>query len=108
MPAPGATTTSPWVPQRRRAEALRAHHPCAGEVLPLYLALLDVWDEAWDAARDQRPPPETLASWAAGQVLPRAVEATGNAGPEPLATAARELADEGVTSEPLAAWLAGD
>ena len=107
MPVPGATATSPWVPQRRRAEALRARHPFAGEVLTLYLALLDVWDEAWDAARDQRPPPETLASWAAGQVLPRVVEATANAGPEPLATAARELADEGVASEPLAAWLAG-
>src|SRR5512132_2108362 len=108
MPVPGATATSPWVPQRRRAEALRARHPFAGEVLTLYLALLDVWDEAWDAAREQRPQPETLAGWAAGQVLPRVVEATANAGPEPLATAARELVDEGVASEPLAAWLAGD
>ena len=39
MTAPGATATSPWTPQRRRAEALRARHPFAVEVLALYVAL---------------------------------------------------------------------
>jgi hypothetical protein len=108
MTAPGATATGPWAPQRRRAEALRARHPFAAEVLALYVALLDVWDEAWDAAHRERPEPPALAGWAAGHVLPRVVEATAKAGPEPLAGATRGLLEAGVTSEPLAAWLAGD
>ena len=108
MTAPGATATGPWAPQRRRAEALRARHPFATEVLALYVALLDVWDEAWDAAHRERPEPPALADWAAGRVLPRVVEATAKAGPGPLAGATRGLLEAGVTSEPLAAWLAGD
>jgi FdhE protein len=108
MTAPGATATSPWAPQRRRAEDLRARHPFAAEVLALYVALLDVWDEAWDAANRQRPEPPALADWAAGRVLPRIVEATAKAGPGPLAGATRGLLEAGATSEPLAAWLAGD
>ena len=108
MAASGATATDPWVPQRRRAEALRVRHPFAAEVLALYVALLDVWEEAWDAAHEERPEPQALAGWAAGRVLPRAVEATAKAGPEPLANATRGLLEAGVTAEPLAAWLAGD
>ena len=108
MTAPGATATDPWAPQRRRAEALRARHPFAAEVLALYVALLDVWDEAWDAASQERPEPPALAGWAAGRVLPRVVEATEKAGPLPLADATRGLLEAGGTSEPLAAWLAGD
>ena len=45
-----ARATSPWAPLRRRSEALRARHPFATEVLTLYVALLDVWEEAGDAA----------------------------------------------------------
>jgi hypothetical protein len=108
MAAPGATATSPWAPQRRRAEALRARHPFAAEVLALYVALLDIWEEAWDAAHKERPEPPALAGWAAERVLPRVAEATAKAGPEPLADATRGLLEAGVTSEPLAAWLAGD
>ena len=108
MTAPGATATGPWAPQRRRAEALRARHRFAAEVLVLYVALLDVWEEAWDAAHRERPEPPALAGWAAGRVLPRIVEATARAGPEPLAGATGKLLEAGVTSEPLAAWLAGD
>jgi hypothetical protein len=108
MVASGATATGPWAPQRRRAEALRARHPFAAEVLALYVALVDVWDEAWDAAHRERPEPPALAGWAAGRVLPRVVEATVKAGPEPLAGASRGLLEAGVISEPLAAWLAGD
>jgi hypothetical protein len=108
MAASGATTTGPWAPQRRRAEALRARHSFAAEVLALYVALLDVWEEAWGVAREERPEPPALAGWAAGRVLPRVVEATAKAGPESLAGATRELLEAGVDSEPLAAWLAGD
>ena len=108
MTAAGATVTSPWAPQRRRAETLRARHPFAAEVLALYVALLDVWDEAWGAAREERPEPPALAGWAAGRALPRVVEATAKEGPEPLAGATRGLLEAGDTSQPLAAWLAGD
>jgi hypothetical protein len=108
MAAPGATATGPWAPQRRRAEVLRGRHPFAAEVLALYVALLDVWEEAWDAANQERPEPPALAGWAAGRVLPRVVEATAKAGPEPLGDATLRLLETGVSSELLAAWLAGD
>jgi hypothetical protein len=108
MAAPGATATAPWAPQRRRAEVLRACHPFAAEVLVLYVALLDVWEEAWDAAHEERPEPPGLAGWAAERVLPRVAEVTAKAGPEPLADATRRLLEAGVSPEPLAAWLAGD
>jgi Protein involved in formate dehydrogenase formation len=107
MAAPGATATSPWAPQRRRAEALRGRHPFAAEVLGLYGALLDVWEEAFQDARRERPEPAALAGWAAGRVLPRVVEATAEAGPEPLAAATRGLREDGAASGPLDAWLAG-
>src|SRR6266508_3319838 len=53
MSRPGVTATSPWVPRRRRAEVLRDRYPFAAEVLTLYLALLDVWEEAWGTGRGQ-------------------------------------------------------
>lgn len=108
MSRPGVTATSPWVPRRRRAEVLRDRYPFAAEVLTLYLALLDVWEEAWGAAREEPPEVGALAGWAAARVLPRIVEATARAGPEPLAAASRTLLEERTASEPLAAWLAGE
>jgi hypothetical protein len=108
MHAPGVSAADPWAPRRRRAALLRYRHPFAAEVLTLYLALLDVWEEASDAARQQRPEPEELAAWTARRVLPRVVEATAAAGPGPLVDATRGLADDGTGEAPLAAWLAGD
>jgi hypothetical protein len=108
MSVPGATATSPWAPGRRRAEALRERQPFAAEVLGLYLALLEVWERAWQEAREQRPAPAALADWAAGRLVPLVVDATARAGPEPLAGATRELQAEGATAGPLAAWLAGE
>jgi Protein involved in formate dehydrogenase formation len=107
MTVPEATATSPWAPRRRRAQALAGRHPFAGEVLTLYLALLDVWDEAWDAARAQRPDPGALASWAAGNVLPQVVAATARAGPAPLAEQTQRLLERDAAAGPLDAWLAG-
>ena len=108
MPAPGVSAANPWAPRRRRAELLRDRHPFAAEVLTLYLALLDVWEEASDAARQQGPEPGALAGWAARRVLPGVVAATAAAGPAPLADATRGVLDDGVGVAPLAAWLAGD
>ena len=80
MAVPGVdTSTGSWAAHRRRAEALRAHHAFAGEVLTLYLALLDVWTAAGDAAREQAPEPQALAAWAGEHVLPRVVGATAAA-----------------------------
>ena len=49
--AVGTVKTSPWAAPRRRAESLRERYAFADEVLGLYLALLDVWEESWAAAR---------------------------------------------------------
>jgi hypothetical protein len=108
MRATWAPTASPWVPRRRRAEVLRERQPFAAEVLGLYLALLDVWEAAWQDAREQRPRPAALPDWAAARVVPRVVEATARAGPELLAGATHELLADGAVAGPLAAWLAGE
>jgi hypothetical protein len=98
---------SPWVAHRRRATALRERYPFAAEVLSLYLALLDIWDEAWRAVGADRPEPGHLAPWAAQRVLPGVVAATAAAGPDALAKAARDLAEGGDAEAALMAWLAG-
>jgi hypothetical protein len=98
---------SPWVARRRRAEVLREHHPFAAEVLTLYLALLDTWEDGWDVARADRPEPRYLARWAAERMAPQVVKATEVAGPEPLAASAGELLRAGGLEELLTGWLAG-
>src|SRR6266498_455254 len=108
MAASGAdTTASPWAAHRRRAELLRAHHSFAEEVLTLYLALLDVWEEAGAAAREQEPEAPALAGWAGEHVLPGVVEATVEAGPELLADAIRKRMEDGGAEAALVAWLSG-
>ena len=108
MVVPGVDTSAgSWAAHRRRAEALRAHHAFASEVLTLYLALLDVWTAAGDAAREQAPEPQALAAWAGEHVLPRVVGATVEAGPELLADATRKLVEQGSAEKALPAWLAG-
>jgi hypothetical protein len=97
----------PWASHRRRAELLRERHPFAAEVLALYLGLLDVWEDGWDAAREDRPEPRQLARWTAERVLPRVVKVTEAAGPEPLAAAASDLLEGGRLEESLGGWLAG-
>jgi FdhE protein len=106
MGAPDAAS-APWATRRRRAEVLRGRYPFAAELLAVYLALLDVWEDGWDLAREERPEPRALAHWAGTRILPRVVKATGAAGPEPLAAAARELFGTGAVEESLAGWLAG-
>ena len=95
---------SPWRSHPRRAAALRERYPFAEELLALYLALLDVWEDGWHLARADRPPPQQVAGWAADQVLPRVVKATEAAGPEPLVAATRGASR---LEDAFATWLAG-
>jgi FdhE protein len=82
---------------------MRERHPHAAELLTLYDALLDVWEEAWRAA--SADPPGALPGWAAEHVVPRVVACTDRFGPAPLSTAVRQLDPV----EPiLAGWLAGE
>jgi len=104
--APPATEVSPWADRRLRADALRARHPFASELLTLYLALLPVQEDAWSRARESPPGPEELAQWGAAGVLPAVVEATVAAGPPALGEAARRRVAEGSAGDALAGWLA--
>jgi hypothetical protein len=105
-PVPSETTVSPWAGRRLRAEALRARHPFAAEMLTLYLALLPVQEDAWSMACGSPPRPGELPRWAAARVLPTVVEATAAAGPAALGEAVRGRL-EGETGDALAGWLAG-
>ncbi|MBA3261056.1 MAG: formate dehydrogenase accessory protein FdhE [Thermoleophilaceae bacterium] len=105
-PVPSETTASPWAGRRMRAEELRARHPFAAEVLTLYLALLEVQEEAWSAVCESPPHPGELPRWAAARVLPAVVEATVAEGPAALREAVRSRI-AGADHDGLAGWLAG-
>jgi Protein involved in formate dehydrogenase formation len=94
------TVESRFAARRLRAEALRARHPFAAELLTLYVALLD----AWEGVRELPPDPGELPRWAAARVVPAVVEATVAAGPPALREAVRS---HGHVEEALAGWLAG-
>jgi Protein involved in formate dehydrogenase formation len=100
----------PWAAPRRRAETLRERHPFAGEVLTLYLALLDVWERSWLDARASAElgDPERVAGWAADRVLPRVLEVTAGSGPRPLAQSLPPAVEPGAATELMTAWLAGE
>ena len=100
------TARPTWSARRRRAEELRARYPFAGEVLSLYLALVDVQEDAWSAARECPPEPSELAAWAQARSLPGVVEATVAAGPPALREAVRSRPAEAGRGA-LAGWLAG-
>jgi hypothetical protein len=98
---------NPWAAHRRRGEALRGRHPHAGQLLTLYLGLLEAWEQAWYRARaDLSEPagPAELAGWAAAHAVPPVVAATVRYGPDPLAAAVPNLP----AVEVLAGWLAGE
>jgi Protein involved in formate dehydrogenase formation len=107
MPATG-TQTSPWAAHRRRGEELRGRHAYAAELLTLYLALLEVWEQAWRQARADQPGPHELTGWAVRHVVPRVAAATAQSGPPSLAAAVTELAAGGSVEQVLHGWLAGD
>jgi len=89
---------------RQRAETLRDRHDFATEVLTLYLALFEVWEESAEAVRAEDP--GSLPDWAARRVLPKVVAATAESGPKPLVESLP--ADLDGADELLAAWLAGE
>jgi FdhE protein len=97
---------SPWAAPRKRAETLRATHGFVAELFSLYLALLEVWEEAWAAARADQP--ADLAGWTARRVLPMVVAATAEHGPQPLVRSLRPVADPHAAEQLMAAWLAGE
>lgn len=99
---------SRWESHRRRAASLCERYPFAAEMLTVYIGLLDVWDDGWSAARDDRPEPRLLAGWAVDRVLPGVVKATEAAGPDALVVAVRGLVEAGGLEKPLAGWLAGE
>lgn len=103
MAAPPRVQASPWAASRRRAENLRERHDFAAEVLTLYLALVEVWEESWASARVEQP--TSLPGWAVDRVLPKVVAATAESGPKPLVESLP--ADPRGAEELLAAWLAG-
>jgi hypothetical protein len=89
-----------------RADALRGRYPFAAEMLTLYLALLEVWEESRAAARVEQP--EDVAEWAAQEVVPRVVEVSHEAGPSALKAAFSALnAPSAAFTACLSAWLSG-
>jgi Protein involved in formate dehydrogenase formation len=105
---PSGVETSPWAASRRRAEALRERYDFAADVLALYLALLDVWEESSPPSNGSGP--EGVAAWAAERVVPKVVAATSESGPKPLVEqlVALPVGDRDATERLLTAWLRGD
>ena len=97
-------TRSAWPDRRRRAEQLRERWPFAAEVLTLYLALLDVQEPAFEAARGQPP---AAAAGLARDLLPRVLEATVAAGPARLGEAAVGRFHSADLDEMVGRWLRG-
>ena len=104
-PASLETRESPFAARRHRAEALRDRHSFAAEVLTLYVALLAVHEDAWDAARGSPPDPQQLPHWAGSRVVPAVIEATLAAGPPALRESVRSRPPE-AHHEALVGWLA--
>jgi hypothetical protein len=101
------TAARPWARRRSRAAQLRARHAFADEVLTLYLALLDVQEDAWTRARESPPRAEEIVPWAAARILPAVVEVTLASGPAALGEAASGRLGQAAAEGALAGWLAG-
>ena len=107
MSAVAVETANPWPARRRRAEDLRGRQLFAAELLTLYLALLDVQEDAWDAVRSSPAPAAELSEWTAERILPAVVQATVEAGPAELGEAAASRLADGGAEEAMVGWLAG-
>jgi formate dehydrogenase accessory protein FdhE len=98
---------SPWAARRRRALDLREKRPFAGEVLTLYLALLDAQEPVYEAALEGHPDPGRLRAHVAREVLPRVIEATVAAGPAGLARSVVARFHSADLDDLFGTWLAG-
>lgn len=105
MDTPATAQPGVWSRRRRRAAELQERYPFAAEVLTLYRALLDVQEEAAEAAVAESPA-EPVA-WAAAEIAPRVVAASVEAGPPLLAEATAARLQGGGIEEVLTAWLRG-
>ena len=93
--------------RRRRSRELSASWPFAAQVLRLYSALLDVQEEAVRRAENGSTELASLPAFAASELMPRVVEVTVAAGPEPLAGAVQGLLYGSDLAGVAAAWLVG-
>jgi hypothetical protein len=100
-----AAAPAVWSDRRRRAAELRDRYSFAAEVLTLYLALVDVQEQAAEAAGSAGP--AEPVSWAAAEVAPRVVATSVEAGPALLAEAAAARLHGGGVEDVLTAWLRG-
>ena len=102
-----ASPVSAWPARRRRAEQLRERHPFAGEVLTLYLALLDVQEPAFEAALASPPEPSELPAFLARELVPEVVAATVAAGPAGLGEQAVARFHSADLEDLVCGWLQG-
>ncbi|HKW90988.1 MAG TPA: formate dehydrogenase accessory protein FdhE [Methylomirabilota bacterium] len=94
--------------RRRRVTQLLPGRPYAAELLRLYGVLLATHEQAFVAARDDRPAPADLASYVVERVLAGVVEDTVVGGPPTLAAAARERVEAGGLETMVDRWLGGE
>jgi formate dehydrogenase maturation protein FdhE len=78
---------SPYPDRRRRAEHLRDRQPYAAEVLTLYLALLEIQEEIFQAVREWPPGPASVSAYVTERAIPGVLDVTLAAGPPKLAEA---------------------
>lgn len=101
-------TATAYGERRRRAAELAQAWPFAGEVLTLYRALIEVQERAHeDALAAGLTDLGEVPAFCSEQVLPRVVEATVAAAPEPLVAAGQGLLYGADLAAPVARWLAG-
>jgi FdhE protein len=106
MAASAPVVSAPWAARRRRAEHLRERYQFAGEVLSLYLTLLDVHEPAFEAAA------RAVLDWdevarLARELLPRVIEVTVTAGPSQLAAATMGRYHSADLDDLVGRWLRG-
>jgi formate dehydrogenase formation protein len=101
-------TATAYGERRRRAAELLSEWPFAEGVLTLYGALLEVQERAHEQALSDGPSDlGEVSGYCADRVLPRVIEATVAAGPDPLAAAGQALLYGADVAAPVAGWLAG-
>jgi Protein involved in formate dehydrogenase formation len=97
-----------WARRRRRAQQLLHRHAFAGQLLRLYGALLDVQEQAFLKALDDRPTPAALPGYVADRVVAAVADASVAAGPSALARAVAERILQHDASTFVIRWLAGE